>query len=40
MNKMTPLKMKLVAALVFEHDIQTATMSVGARSDGGLPFGL
>ena len=29
MNKLTPLKMKLVAALVFEHDIQTAAMSVG-----------
>ena len=29
MNKMTPQKMKLVAALVFEHDIQTAAMSVG-----------
>ena len=29
MNKLTPLKMKLVAALVLEHDIQTAAMSVG-----------
>ncbi len=29
MNKMTPQKVKLVAALVFEHDIQTAAMSVG-----------
>ena len=29
MNKLTPLKMKLVAALVLEHDIQTAAMSIG-----------
>ena len=29
MNKLTPLKMKLVAALVFEHDMQTAALSVG-----------